>query len=220
MVGIQTTTNTGGTGIVACGSKTLSTIPPTTTVSPTTTIPATTTVPSKTTVVSSATPGPTQGRLQCYEPGGNDWNGNARKSFPRDTGVFSLEHICGTNGPTYTSDPTSKDNGVTGYAGERFWFESDDKFCMSTHQTYWQDEQTTCQTKIRTLWLNVAFSDDQTGCAKSEKWDIPKTQDCTDIFYQLLDGCDVGTTTYKNGGILTQNTTNGCVDWRLWGVGA
>lgn len=108
--------------------------------------------------------------------------------------VFSLEHLCGTDGPTYISKPRVKgNNGVAGAAGDRFWFDASDEFCMSTAyahaEGYWQDEIRGCSTAVRDLMLNVAFSDDQTGCQPTKSWDIPKTQECKDIFYKLLDSC-------------------------------
>lgn len=52
------------------------------------------------------------------------------------------------------------------------------------------------------------------------KFDIPSGSACTDIFYKLLDGCDVDTTTEKNGGVYHVNGEDGCVEYNLWAQGA
>lgn len=86
---------------------------------------------------------------------------------------------------------------------------------------YWQKEVTGQQAVIE-LWLNVAFSYDQAGCKQQppKKFEMPSGSECTDIFYRLLDGCDLETTTKKNGGVLHVDSVNGCVDYRLWAENA
>lgn len=64
------------------------------------------------------------------------------------------------------------------------------------------------------------FAADQTGCKPVAKFDIPSGSACTDIFYKLLDGCDVDTTTEKNGGVYHVNGEDGCVEYNLWAQGA
>ena len=80
---------------------------------------------------------------------------------------------------------------------------------------WWPKDITSHQANVD-LWLNVAFSYDQTGCKEVQKFDMPSGMDCTDIFSQLVDGCDTDTTAKKNGGVFHVDGPNGCVDYRLW----
>ncbi|KAG4440749.1 hypothetical protein IFR05_003793 [Cadophora sp. M221] len=159
--------------------------------------------------------GPT-GDLSCYGstgPGGD-------YGFNRDIGFFSLDHLCRADGPVYTSSPEREN----GFAGERFWFDDGNNFCMSTAigtASGWWGHGDVCKgTGVRQVRLNVVFSEDQTGCEPKKEWSIPKTWDCANIFTRLLDDCDTNTRQSKNGGVFKQKTPNGCVDWRMWATPA
>ncbi|PVH80851.1 hypothetical protein DL98DRAFT_587909 [Cadophora sp. DSE1049] len=162
-----------------------------------------------------AAPGPI-GDLSCYGstgPGGD-------YGFNRDIGWFSLDHLCRANGPVYTSSPEREN----GFAGDRFWFDDGNNFCMSTAiqtPSGWWGHGDVCKgTGVRQVRLNVVFSEDQTGCEPKKEWSIPKTWDCANIFTRLLDDCDTNTRQSKNGGVFKQKTPNGCVDWRMWATPA
>lgn len=211
-MGIQTTTNAEGTGFVECGTSTMSTIAPTHT----------------------APPKP----LTCNGPGGTDWNGDGRIPFDRTVGyehplflpfsfktvidnlshrIFALNHLYGTDRPEYTSDPSK----MPGYAGDRFWFDKNGNFVMSTNYKtadgWWPKEMDPKNMgEVLDIWLNVEFSSDQTGCQPTKKFDIPSGTECRDMFYAMMDDCDTGTTTQKNGGLYHINGPNGCVDYRMW----
>ncbi len=105
--------------------------------------------------------------------------------------LFSLGHLCGTDGPVYTS---LADKG-TGFAGDRFWFDGANNFCMSTATRgpsgWWSHGDKCVGTGVRQIWLNVEFSADQIGCEPKKTWNVPKTQECIDIFSRLLDGCEL-----------------------------
>lgn len=105
------------------------------------------------------------------------------------TSLFAIDHLCRTDGPTYTASP-DKENG---FAGDRFWFDGANNFCMSTAvgtASGWWGHGSVCKgTGVRQVKLSVAFSADQSGCQPLKMWNIPKSQECTDIFSKLVDDC-------------------------------
>lgn len=112
----------------------------------------------------------------------------------------SIHYFCGSDGPKYKSNPKYS-NGwpdSPGYAGD--WFFFDDKtnaFCGSapyemTSNGWWSTEAA-CKGGDKSqvkIWLNVAFSADQTGCSPEKTWEIPKDQSCKDIF-SVIQACEL-----------------------------
>ena len=109
---------------------------------------------------------------------------------------FSAAHICGAKGakgPTYSSSSSSDQ----GYAGDKFWFDPNNlEFCGSTavdgtSAGLWSSEAK-CSIgggNQYEVWVNVQFSDDQSGCNSEKNWDIPKDQEFVDIYNMILNGC-------------------------------
>ena len=136
--------------------------------------------------------------------------------------------------PTYHDDPNA--NG--GYAGDRFFYADDGTFCLARATEgscgYWGCGN--CPNSwIVSVRLSVQYSADQSGCKPKQAFDLPKGDECVQIYKYIMDHCESGlspltcyvmnakvviigdldTRQAKNGGILRQNTDNGCVDWQI-----